>query len=65
VPGLLLRPFGTAGSLAGVALYLVLFLAGLLLVKPVGQGEGELAGRFSPTAARWVARIASEAKPGD
>jgi len=42
-----------------------IFLAGLLLVKPVGQGEVELAGRFSPTAARWVARIASEAKPGD
>ena len=65
VPGLLLRGIGPAGSLLGVALYLVLFLAGLLLVKPVGQGEVELAGRFSPTAARWVARFASEANPGD
>jgi O-antigen/teichoic acid export membrane protein len=65
VPGLLLRPFGLAGSLLGVVLYLALFLAGLLLVKPVGQGEVELAGRFSPTAARWVARIAAEAKPGE
>jgi O-antigen/teichoic acid export membrane protein len=65
VPGLLLRPFGLAGSLLGVGLYLAIFVAGLLLFKPIGQGEVELAGRFSPAAARWVGRIAAEAKPGE
>jgi O-antigen/teichoic acid export membrane protein len=65
VPGLLLRPFGLAGTLLGVALYVGIFLAGLLLLKPIGQGEVELAGRFSPAVARWVGRIAAEAKPGE
>ena len=64
-PGLLLRTYGLPGAVAAVGLYLVIFLAALVILKPIGQGEVELAGRFSPGAARWVARIASEAKPGD
>jgi len=64
-PGLLLRPYGLLGAVLGAALYLAVFLAGLLILKPIGQGEVELAGRFSPAAARWVARIAAPAKPGD
>lgn len=63
-PGLLLRPYGLAGSLLAATLYLVLFLAGLVVLKPIGQDEVELAGRFSPAAARWIG-IAARAKPGD
>jgi O-antigen/teichoic acid export membrane protein len=63
VPGLLLRPFGLPGAALGAALYLAIFLAGLLVLKPIGQGEVELASRFSPAAARWVGRIARGTKP--
>lgn len=64
VPGVLLRPYGLAGSLLAVVLYLAIFLGGLAVLKPAGQGEVELAGRFSPAVARWVARIAAGPKPG-
>jgi O-antigen/teichoic acid export membrane protein len=61
VPALLIHFQGLVGSLLAAILYLVLFGVGLLLLKPLGPGEVELAGRLSPRLASLVGRIAAGA----
>ena len=57
IPGLVLHPGNVSGALVVAALYLVLFAAGLLLLKPFAPADVALAARFSRRAGVVVGQL--------
>ena len=57
IPGLVLHPGNVSGALVVAALYLVLFAAGLFLLKPFAPADVALAARFSRRAGVVVGQL--------